>query len=250
MAEQSSQKKQAVPTSPPPASGALVAAAGEHYVLHKLFRRGLLAALAPRNEPNFDVLVFGTKADVVATIQVKARRRGADKGWMMRRKHEQLTKDGLFYAFVDLEGEDTLVSYVMTSSVVAETLKATHARKLFENKPLSTDEEETLRSRLDERGDLLTRLAGWTDEEEVTAFDETKARVVCTSLVGSKGLSAQHVFLVGAKDGDFPRDPASIDRLEVCQLIVGGGHSDAHRALFIGWLGDLVDHKSIDPSYW
>jgi hypothetical protein len=116
-----------LPGSPPPTSTALVAAAGEHYVLHRLFRRGLLAALAPRNEPNFDVIVFGKETAVVATIQVKARTRGADGGWMMRRKHEDLNDDGLFYAFVDLEKPDAVVTYVMPSAVVATTLRKTHA---------------------------------------------------------------------------------------------------------------------------
>jgi hypothetical protein len=112
--------------SPPPTPTALVAAAGEHYVLHRLFRHGLLAALAPRNEPNFDVIVFGKKNAVAATIQVKARTRGADGGWMMRRKHEQLVEDGLFYAFVDLEIPDAVVTYVLPSAIVARTLKRTH----------------------------------------------------------------------------------------------------------------------------
>jgi hypothetical protein len=119
--------KSTVAGAPLPAPTALVAAAGEHYVLHRLFRHGLLAALAPRNEPNFDVIVFSKKNAIAATIQVKARTRGADGGWMMRRKHEDLDDEGLFYAFVDLEKPDAVVTYVIPSAVVARTLRKTHA---------------------------------------------------------------------------------------------------------------------------
>src|SRR5258706_14273008 len=79
-------------------SSALIGTAGEHYVLYRLARLGLQAALAPRNEALFDVMVFGRNA----MIQVKTRTQGADKGWMMRDKHEGLVDDALFYAFVDI----------------------------------------------------------------------------------------------------------------------------------------------------
>src|SRR5258708_3524965 len=111
---------------PPRTPTALVAAAGEHYVLHRLFRHGLLATLAPGNEPNFGVMVFADRASVVATIQVKTRTRSADQGWMMRMKHEDVAEDGLFYAFVDLEDPDHVVTYLMPSDVVARAVKETH----------------------------------------------------------------------------------------------------------------------------
>jgi superfamily I DNA/RNA helicase len=45
--------------------------------------------------------------------------------------------------------------------------------------------------------------------------------IICTSLIGSKGLSAGHVFIVGFNDGHLPRDPVSITDEEVCQFLVG-----------------------------
>jgi superfamily I DNA/RNA helicase len=41
-----------------------------------------------------------------------------------------------------------------------------------------------------------------------------------TSLVGSKGLSASYVFIVGFNDGFFPRDGDAITDDEVCKLLV------------------------------
>ncbi len=42
-----------------------------------------------------------------------------------------------------------------------------------------------------------------------------------TSFEGAKGLSAQHVFLVGLQAGDFPRDEKNIQDLEICKFLVG-----------------------------
>ena len=103
------------------------------------------------------------------------------------------------------------------------------------------------------------------EEEEQTELDQTKPRVICTSLTGSKGLSAEHVFVVGMNNGDFPRVPSAIESLEVSQLIVAlsrtrkqchlvsclrFGAVTKTRSSFIGWLGDLVQHKKINKDYW
>jgi superfamily I DNA/RNA helicase len=59
-------------------------------------------------------------------------------------------------------------------------------------------------------------------EEDELGGDETDGpSVVCTTLVGAKGLSAEHVFIVGMNNGVFPKDPAAVTDDEVCKLIVG-----------------------------
>lgn len=45
--------------------------------------------------------------------------------------------------------------------------------------------------------------------------------IVCTSLLGAKGLSAAHVFIVGFNDAVFPGDPREVTDHEICCLIVG-----------------------------
>ena len=104
---------------------ALVGPAGEHYVLYKLNRRGLLATLAPRNLPTVDVLVFNEQELVAATLQVKTRTFGADGGWHMSRKHESITAPTMFYAFVDLEPSEP-VTYIIHSSRVALFVTSSH----------------------------------------------------------------------------------------------------------------------------
>ena len=56
--------------------------------------------------------------------------------------------------------------------------------------------------------------------EEEGDPDPTSPSIVCTSLLGAKGLSAGHVFVVGFIDGAFPADPNEITDDEICKLIV------------------------------
>ena len=49
---------------------------------------------------------------------------------------------------------------------------------------------------------------------------EGEPTILCTSLVGAKGLSASHVFVVGFNDEHFPRDPSAITDEEICCFLV------------------------------
>ena len=51
--------------------GALIGNAGEHYVMAELLKRGIIAALAPRNAPGFDI--FASKGNKTARIRVKTK---------------------------------------------------------------------------------------------------------------------------------------------------------------------------------
>ena len=108
----------------------LTGSAGEHYVLYKLHREGILAAQSPAGVRDSDILIFDQDG-VGKRIQVKTRTRGADGGWHMRAKHERLSEDGLVYAFVDLEPEHPTV-YVVPSSIVARVVALAHVGWLAE----------------------------------------------------------------------------------------------------------------------
>ena len=100
--------------------------AGEHYVLFRLFRLGLMAALAPPGSPTIDILILSTDGSTVtASLQVKTRTFGRDKGWHMSVKHESIAEDRLFYAFVDLE-PDAPVTYIVPSSTAAAAVAKSH----------------------------------------------------------------------------------------------------------------------------
>jgi hypothetical protein len=104
-------------------------AAGEHYVMCQLLRRGFIAALAPAGVPNADIIVTDEIGDRLCAVQVKARvDKGADGGWHMKAKHELLASDTLFYAFVDFGPELTSAPtcFIVPSAIVAEVIRQSH----------------------------------------------------------------------------------------------------------------------------
>lgn len=110
----------------------LVGPAGEYFVLYRLNSLGLLASLSPQNSPTVDILVLNPDETVIASLQVKTRTRGSDRGWHMHEKHESIVQPRLFYALVDLEDSlDTEtpehpVTYVVPGQVVAEVVSLSH----------------------------------------------------------------------------------------------------------------------------
>lgn len=107
----------------------LTGAAGEHFVMSELLRRGLITALAPAGVPNCDIVVTDNIGDRLCAIQVKTRRGiGSDRGWHMSKKHEALVSPSLFYCFVDfgMGSETQPFTYVVPAKVVAHTLTECH----------------------------------------------------------------------------------------------------------------------------
>jgi hypothetical protein len=109
---------------------AILGAAGEHFVMAELLRRGLVAAKAPEGVPHFDIVITDINGERLAAIQVKSRRDFAhgDKGWHMKAKHEELISERMFYVFVDLGATETsrVSFFVVPSSVVAYVCKTSH----------------------------------------------------------------------------------------------------------------------------
>ena len=113
----------------PKISSTIVGAAGEIHVLSQLLRRGWIAALAPDGAPNMDILVTDENNQKLCAIQVKTRRDiGSDRGWHMRRKHEDLVAEDLFYVFVNVgkQPTDPTLCHILSSSVVAACVRDTH----------------------------------------------------------------------------------------------------------------------------
>jgi Holliday junction resolvase-like predicted endonuclease len=107
-------------------STAIIGAAGEHYVLFQLLRRGLKAARPPEGTPEIDLIVFDERHNVIISLQVKTRLRGSDGGFVMNIKHESLDSERLVYVFVDLQPE-TPRCYVIPSKVVSRYLRLDHS---------------------------------------------------------------------------------------------------------------------------
>lgn len=87
-----------------------------------------------------------------------------------------------------------------------------------------------------------------------------------TSFEGAKGLSAQHVFLVGLQAGDLPRDAKNIQDLEICKFLVGltrtkkrctmlwtkcFGSDWKQPSVFLDWIqSKRYESFSVDKNYW
>ena len=57
-------------------------------------------------------------------------------------------------------------------------------------------------------------------EDDRIEDDLDQPDVLFTSLVGAKGLSAEHVFVVGMNGGHFPRDNDDVTDEEICSMLV------------------------------
>jgi hypothetical protein len=109
-------------------NSAIIGAAAEHYVMHRLLLHGMIAALAPKGVPEVDILVSNLDGASLAEIQVKGRQFSKDGGWTMNVKHENIIRDSLFYCFVDFENSpnDMPKCWVIPSAIVASVLKQSH----------------------------------------------------------------------------------------------------------------------------
>ena len=103
-------------------------------------------------------------------------------------------------------------------------------------------------------------------EDEEAGADDGRPLVRVTSFEGSKGLSAQHVFIAGLHDGELPSDPASVKDIEICRFIVGltrtrkrcylihTGHFGTRwlrPSSFISWIAsERLEVIAVDKEYW
>jgi superfamily I DNA/RNA helicase len=99
------------------------------------------------------------------------------------------------------------------------------------------------------------------DEEEV----EDQPSVIITSLVGAKGLQAEHVFVVGMNEGHFPKINRAVTDEEVCCLLVAltrakqsctlvscgrFGRDQVTPSVFLTWLNAFTRAVRVDSTYW
>ena len=87
-----------------------------------------------------------------------------------------------------------------------------------DGKPLGENLAPTYRSQILAEAQSLQEESSETTP--ATAEDEAKPTIKLTSFEGSKGLSAQHVFIVGLQEGELPKNAQKINDLEICKLIV------------------------------
>jgi hypothetical protein len=138
------------------------------------------------------------------------------------------------------------LQFVEQHRVTAELLARCIAGE--EGSPL---EREALAAALGIAADRLEARLATPDTPGAPELDETAPTILLTSLMGSKGLQAAHVFIVGMNEEHFPRDNSNPTNEEVCQLLVALtrgrksctlvstgrlGASQKQRSEFLEWL--------------
>lgn len=151
-------------------------------------------------------------------------------------------------------------------------------RRLLDEEELGDAERATLQAGLSLSWDQIATalaLAAKRDDDAPEDLGDERSEpkgggpgdptIVCTSLTGSKGLSAGHVFIVGFNDGHFPRDPDAITDQEVCQLLVGlsrtrqqchvvsAGHYGTawlKPSRFATWIKDSLEKVAVNKKYF
>jgi hypothetical protein len=106
--------------------GTLIGNAGEYYVMAELLKRGVVAALAPRNAPSFDILA--TKDNRTVRIRVKTKSHEYHVWqWMVKKDgsiFRNISKGGDFTVLVSLAMENKdLGFYVVPTYKIDEWLK-------------------------------------------------------------------------------------------------------------------------------
>lgn len=168
------------PKKPKLITTSLLGAAAEHYVMSQLLRRGKLAALAPAGMPFADLLVSDERGSALSVVQVKARTHGADGGWHMSKKHEEVQARLYIYCFVDF-GIDLAVQprcWIVPSAVVAEALRESYQAWLHKpGKGGKAHKDHDMRRLRPDYSDLNlpAYAAGWLDQYE-GAWDRIAAK--------------------------------------------------------------------------
>lgn len=102
-------------------------------------------------------------------------------------------------------------------------------------------------------------------EAPITSED-TIPIIKATSFEGSKGLSAQHIYILGLHEGQLPRDALHINDLEICKFIVALTRTrkecniicTSHfagikkkRSIFLDWIKpDRKNNVWVNKQYW
>jgi superfamily I DNA/RNA helicase len=104
-----------------------------------------------------------------------------------------------------------------------------------------------------------------TEGTEQTPSETIRPVVRVTSFEGSKGMSAQHVFIAGLHNGELPHNPLDIKDLEICKFVVGLTRTrkkctlvSTHRfgsgrkapSSFISWINaEHLDYIKVNKEY-
>ncbi len=93
----------------------------------------------------------------------------------------------------------------------------------------------------------LAKTSAETEQEETLYVP--KIRILLTNYLGSKGLSALHVIVIGLNNYEFPSNPGDVQDAEVCKFVVALTRAKSSCSLVANRAWDVRTKKSVDrPS--
>jgi superfamily I DNA/RNA helicase len=122
----------------------------------------------------------------------------------------------------------------------------------------------------EQREAVLAEAKTWAAAHKEVDFGEERQQpvqnIAITSYEGSKGRSAQYVFLIGVHSGEIPRRADNIEDIEICRFLVGLTRTKKKCSIlhagnamgqfknpseFIGWIdSSRFEKKTINAEYW
>jgi superfamily I DNA/RNA helicase len=140
--------------------------------------------------------------------------------------------------------------------------------RLIDGDDLSPDDEAALEAAVGLNIEVIRAelsLDHNVEEDADKADDPDAATIACSTMVSAKGLSAEHVFIVGFNNEHFPRHPDEITDYEVCCLLVALSRTRQQCHLvscerwkglpvevsaFRDWLNVPIEETARDAAYW
>jgi superfamily I DNA/RNA helicase len=180
-----------------------------------------------------------------------------------------------------LDGADTLIEVLQKvdlADALPEEYRTRHleiaslVRMLLDQEQLVGDQESWLCAAVGYSIEVVREKLGIPDDEEAIGepavgegVAEDNPTIICTSLVGAKGMSGGYVYIVGCNDSHFPRNPNQITDAEVCCFLVAlsrtrkechliscnmFGSLSLNTSRFLTWIQEHVDHVKVNAAWF
>jgi len=209
-----------------------------------------------------------TPLDLLDGYSRLAQDRGSRLGWRLITHFCPFPdRDNILLAVLDAQG--ALDAALPTAYRAQHLALVDLVERLSRGEPLAPSERAQLESALARPVEDVAAALSSTPEDDAQqepAPNPAVPKIVCTSLVGAKGLSASHVFLVGFNDGHFPQHPASITDEEVCCFIVGlsrtrkachlvscgrfAAQARLKPSTLLRWIESFTETRKVNKDYW
>jgi superfamily I DNA/RNA helicase len=115
-------------------------------------------------------------------------------------------------------------------------------------------------------GEAAAWAAGRVQQQEDDGEEAATPRVKVTSFEGAKGLSAQHVFIIGLHSGEMPKKGTDVKDIEICRFLVGMtrtkkkcsilvtnrfGHDFKRPSEFLSWIdASRFEKKTVNAAFF